>query len=174
MISNASPLIVAAKVTLLKDIIEFYKTVEISPQVHYEIITRGLQAQKPDAMLLSALCKEGKIKVINLDKMQVKIARKIVDNYNIDRGEAETIALALQLHKQKVLMDEAIGRKVAKLFSLQPQGLLRVLIELYLHNKIDENTVKAKVNNILGMQFRLDADVLSKFWELFENVKIKK
>ncbi len=47
----------------------------------------------------------------------------------IDRGEAEAIILAKELHAELLLMDESRGRKIAKEAGLQTIGLLGVLLE---------------------------------------------
>lgn len=174
MIANASPLIVAAKADLLKELIELYKVIEISREVYNEAILGGLKENKQDALLLNSVLKEGKIKVIELGGKYIKIASKIMEECNLDKGEAETIALALQLNRKEILMDEAMGRKVAKLFNLKPKGILRVLLDLYNKKKIDERQLKTKVNEIIGKQFRLDAEIMGRFWELFEKMGAKK
>ncbi len=173
MISNASPLIVIAKIELLKEFIELYELIEITPQVYEETITKGLEAKKQDVQLLNSLFQESKIKIVKLNQEHGKLAKTLLENYNLDKGEAETIALVLQLNKKEVLMDEALGRKVAKFYKIKPKGTLRVLLELYEKRIIDEKKLKIKVSEIIGDQFRLDAEVLNKFWELFEKIKRK-
>lgn len=173
MISNASPLIILAKVELLKEFLELYKAIEISTEVYNEAIKKGLQAEKQDAQILDALLKEGKIKVTKLNQEHGKASKNIIENYKLDKGEAETISLALQLNKKEILMDEAIGRKIAKFFNVKPKGTLKILLELYNRNIINEEQLRRKVNEIIGKQFRLDTEVITKFWELFEKIKEK-
>ena len=47
----------------------------------------------------------------------------------MDNGEAEAIALAIELKADLLLLDERLGRKVASRFRLNYVGLLGVLIE---------------------------------------------
>jgi len=47
---------------------------------------------------------------------------------DLDQGEAEAIALALEFHVDKILMDEELGRKTALQYHLQPLGILGILI----------------------------------------------
>jgi hypothetical protein len=47
----------------------------------------------------------------------------------LDRGEAETIALALELGADLVLLDERDGRYTAQRFGLRVVGVLGVLLE---------------------------------------------
>jgi uncharacterized protein len=46
----------------------------------------------------------------------------------VDRGEAEAIALALELQVTTILMDEVDGRSVARRFGLLPTGVLGMLV----------------------------------------------
>jgi len=55
----------------------------------------------------------------------------------LDPGEAEAIALALELGSNLVLMDESDGRRIAKRYGLQVIGVLGVLLEAKAHNLID-------------------------------------
>lgn len=48
----------------------------------------------------------------------------------LDKGEAEAIALAIELKADLILLDERLGRKEASRFGLHYIGLLGVLIEL--------------------------------------------
>ena len=47
----------------------------------------------------------------------------------LDRGEAEAIALAIELDAKLLLMDERLGRETAQSFDLPVMGLIGVLIE---------------------------------------------
>lgn len=47
---------------------------------------------------------------------------------DLDKGEAETIALALQMGAERVLLDEREGRKAAKSLGLKVTGVLGVLL----------------------------------------------
>lgn len=61
------------------------------------------------------------------DQQQVITIQKSEEN--IDLGEAEAIALALELKAGLLLMDERRGRLVATSYGLQVTGLLGVLIQ---------------------------------------------
>jgi len=64
------------------------------------------------------------------------IERHVVENQvlvtalrrDLDRGEAETIALALQLEAGLVLLDEKEARHAAQQFGLKPVGIVGVLL----------------------------------------------
>lgn len=73
------------------------------------------------------------------------IPRHTVSNRNLvqalqrdlDRGEAETIALALELGADLVLLDEREGRHTAQHLGLKTTGVLGVLLEAKQHSHIE-------------------------------------
>lgn len=48
---------------------------------------------------------------------------------DLDQGESEAIALALELNADRILMDEALGRELAVRMHLKPIGILGILLE---------------------------------------------
>jgi uncharacterized protein len=51
-----------------------------------------------------------------------------VSNAGRDPGETEAIALALELHPDTMLMDERLGRRLARQHGLQVTGLLGLIV----------------------------------------------
>ncbi|HZX11941.1 MAG TPA: hypothetical protein VFE88_00590 [Candidatus Nanoarchaeia archaeon] len=173
MISNSSPLIALTKVGLLTEAKKLYSSLEVPEVVFNESILAGLESGKQDAIILNALYKEGFIKKIKLDKKHAEISKKIETEYHLDQGEAEVLALALQLNQKTILLDEALGRNVAELFELTPKGSLRVILECYNQNLITEEKVYVKVGELVKI-LRIDSEVLTRLWDLFEIAKKKK
>lgn len=56
---------------------------------------------------------------------------------DLDAGEAETIALALEMKADLVLMDEREGRRIAQRLGLHVVGVVGVLIASKAHNLVD-------------------------------------
>jgi len=56
---------------------------------------------------------------------------------HLDQGEAEAIALAVELGSDAVLMDETEGRRIAKHYGLPVIGVLGILLEAKHRNLID-------------------------------------
>jgi len=57
---------------------------------------------------------------------------------DLDLGEAETLALALELKADLVLLDEQEGRHAAVRFGLRPLGVLGILLKAKLQGEIQE------------------------------------
>jgi uncharacterized protein len=56
----------------------------------------------------------------------------------LDRGEAEAIALSVELNADRLLIDERLGRAVAMRIGLQVTGVLGILIAAKRNNLIQE------------------------------------
>ena len=114
IVSNSSPLIALAKIGKL----DVLSGVVIPKAVFDEIA-------KPKREYVKELCEWGKDKVIAVKN------RKAVEYLEmiIDRGEAETIALAEELNTDAVLIDDLKARKIAKLRGLNIIGTIGVLLD---------------------------------------------
>jgi predicted nucleic acid-binding protein len=84
----------------------------------------------------------GWLRQVNLD--DDKLARAL--RRELDDGEAEAIALALQLKIETILMDERDGRSIAKSMGLNPIGVIGILIRAKQNGSI--KSVKDMLNKL--------------------------
>ena len=119
VVSDASPLIGLAAVGRLDLLQQLFGGLSIPTVVHEEV-TR-------------ATGRAGAEELATADWVTVHslsndfLGRALVGE--VDRGEAEAIALAVELKADLVLMDERRGRAVAARFGLRVVGVLGLLIE---------------------------------------------
>jgi len=142
MVSNAGPLMVLAKLHLLHllhllDLL--YGRVRIARSVYEEAVVEGLRYGHEDAKTLRRYL--GQVGWQPEDVPEPAISDELREA-PLDRGERETIALALSLGDAWVLMDENAGRRIARAQGLTVRGSLGVLIEAYRHNLIDANALR--------------------------------
>ncbi len=82
----------------------------------------------------------------------------------VDRGEAEAIALAIELNAERLLIDERIGRRVAQRYDLKITGLLGVLVSAKQNKLIDE--LKPILDQLIQQaKFRVHADLYQQILE---------
>jgi hypothetical protein len=120
VISDASPLVSLARIDRLQLLPDLYRAVLIPDAVWNEVVELG--AGEPGAKEVERAQWVKRCQVDNVDL--VKALRQ-----ELDAGEAEAIALALEANGNVVLMDERMGREVAHHFGVQCTGTLGVLIE---------------------------------------------
>ena len=171
MIANASPLIIFGKLNKISILKSLYKTIEITNEVYKETVLKGLEKNSPDAFIVKEHIDNKYIEVFKLDDKHLVLANKIQTIYNIDIGEAETIALAYQLNKKEIIIDEISARQAAKAFGIKPIGSLRVLLAAYRNNLIKKSEVYSLINEMENSKYRLSPQVLIEFWELFGRMK---
>lgn len=94
----------------------------------------------------------GSKEVQSLDWIQARAVtdRTMIESLRgeLDPGESESIALALELKAERVLIDERRGRQVAKRLNLRCTGILGVLIEAKAQGLIAE--VKPSLDTLMS------------------------
>ena len=171
MIINASPLIIFGKLDKISILLKIYKNLEITNKVYEEVVLRGIEQNASDAFIVKQHIENKEIKVFNLDKKFLETANKIQLIYSIDIGEAETIALALQLAQKEIVMDEAAAREAAKSFGIKPLGSLRILLIAHQKNLISKKEINDLIANMQDSKYRFSPKVLIEFWDLFKQLK---
>jgi uncharacterized protein len=120
IVSDTSPINNLAAINQLNLLRQLYGTV-IIPEAVYRELT------EPDFLVAGAT------EVQTFDWIEIRQInnRVIVDalQSELDIGEAEAIALAIEISAEQVLIDERRGRIVADRFNLKYTGILGILIE---------------------------------------------
>ncbi len=173
MIINASPLIIFGKLNRIGILKKIYGNIEITKGVYQEVVTEGIKKKSRDALIVKEHVDKKSINVLSLTDKFVDKAKKIQIIYNIDIGEAETIALALQLNKKEAIIDEIAAREAAKAVEIKPIGSLRVLLIAYKQGLIKQSEIKEIINEMENSKYRFSPKVLIEFWGLFDRVTKK-
>ncbi len=121
-ISNSSPLIHLAAIGRLRLLQDFYEGVLIPPAVWREVVEEG--KGRPGASEVGHAAKQGWLQITHIaDRALVQLLRR-----DLDDGEAEAIALAVEQTPDVILLDESEARTVAKTFGLCKTGTIGVLV----------------------------------------------
>ncbi|MBK7894738.1 MAG: DUF3368 domain-containing protein [Anaerolineaceae bacterium] len=119
VVSDTSTLINLARLGELELLQKLYDEIHVPTAVWHEVVEKG--RGKPGAANIE---KAPWITVRNVSNQEfVKALRQ-----DLDAGESEAIALALELQADLLLMDERLGRATAQYFGLKYIGLLGVLV----------------------------------------------
>ena len=120
IVSDASPLINLARIGTLGLLRQLYGKISIPQAVWYEIVVEGAgrpgadEVERADWIETHVVCNESLVQALRED---------------LDAGEAEAIALGLEIQAGLLLMDEHRGRESARHLGLSPVGLIGILIE---------------------------------------------
>lgn len=173
MIVDSSSLIIFGKLNRMNILLGLFGEIEISHGVFKEAVLEGLEKKFEDSFILKSHFDKNQIKIIKLNDKYSKLADKIQELHDIGVGEAQTIALAKQLNRKELIIDESLARETAKSFGLKPIGSLRTLLLAYKRNLLNEEEVKELVNKMIKLKFRISAATFIRFSELFEKIRKK-
>ena len=121
VVSNTSPILNLAIVGQLELMRQQFGQVQIPLGVLSEL---KVQENRPGSKEIQAALESGWIQVREITSLlNVQLLQQV-----LDRGEAEAIALAVELQADWMLLDERDGRKVAKSLGLKVTGVLGILL----------------------------------------------
>lgn len=137
VVSNTSPLTNLAAIGQFALLHELFGTIQIAQEVWEELNAFGQPWPGSREVANSPWISQKQVK----NKELVLALRR-----DLDRGEAATIALAVELKADLVLLDEQDGRHAAQRMSLRPLGVLGILLEA--KRKGIVTVVKPHVDNL--------------------------
>jgi predicted nucleic acid-binding protein len=121
IVSNTSPILNLSNIGKLALLNKQFGEVIIPPAVLEEL---KLDSQFPGVNKIQKALDQGWMQVSLLEKSDVSQ----VLSGELDLGEAQAIALALEIGSPMILMDEYEGRQAAKSVGLSPIGILGVIL----------------------------------------------
>jgi uncharacterized protein len=129
-ISDSSTLIHIAALGRLILLQEYYTEVLIPPAVWKEVVEEG--RGRPGAREVEEAARVGWLKVIAAtDEPLVRLLKR-----ELQDGEAETLALAVERQEEVVLLDESDARRLAAVYGLRKTGVVGILIRARLDGKL--------------------------------------
>jgi predicted nucleic acid-binding protein len=127
VVKDSMVVIHLAKLTLLATSSEYFKPAVIPEAVRDEILA-GRKKGFEDAILVEDLIKAGKLKV---KRVHDKSLLRRAEEFNVQGGEAEALALYWQEDAKYLATDDDNVRKKAVLLSLKVIGTPAILIKLF-------------------------------------------
>ena len=128
VVSNTSPLTNLAAIGQFHLLHDLYGELHIADGVWAELNAGGYRWPGRDAVAAAAWIQRHRV---NNPALVALLQR------DLDRGEAETIALALDLQADLVLLDEREGRRIAQRMGLSMIGVIGILLEAKAQGQIE-------------------------------------
>jgi len=122
IISDSSTLIHLAGIGRLALLREFYREITIPLAVWREVVVEG--RGRAGVIKVSEAYQTGWIEKATVSDMPLLRLLK----RDLDDGEAEVIALAIERQADLVLLDESDGRRIADLYQLRKTGIVGLLM----------------------------------------------
>ncbi len=144
IIKDAMILIHLAKLSLLEISCDYFEEVMIPKLVSNEVLN-GIKNKYPDAKIIEGLIEEKKIIV---KEVKEKFLIKKANQFNIQKGEAEVVALYWQEEAKLIATDDDNVRKKKILLNLNLIGTPAIILLLYQNKKIDNLKLKQSLTEL--------------------------
>jgi len=143
IVFDSSTLILLARIELLRLFISDFRGKVVIPEaVRIELFRQ----QKEETPLLYRLINDKDIQVLSVkDNRQID---KIIRDFNIDRGEAEALTIALQERASLIATDDRNAIRACKLLNLDFTTAIAVLIRSFEKKIIDRNEALLKLQKL--------------------------
>ena len=129
-ISDSSTLIHLAGIGRLELLKEFYGKIFITPAVWKEVVVEG--QSRAGASEVNEANNAGWIEVVTpTNESMVRLLER-----ELHKGEAETIALAIERNPEVAFLDELEARRVANVYGLRKTGVIGILIRAKLEGRV--------------------------------------
>ena len=144
LIKDAMALIHLAKLSILEKSCIYFKKVLIPQAVHQEIL-KGKEKNLSDAPIILGLVQNKKITIKPVkDNNLIKKANQ----FNIQRGEAEAVALYWQEKANIIATDDDNVRKKKILLDINVIGTPVIILKLFKEKIIDENKAEQCISEL--------------------------
>jgi predicted nucleic acid-binding protein len=153
IVCNASPLIFLAKIGELS-LLDAYE-LHVPLQVEAEVL-KGVKLKRQDAAKIKDYLHTG-----NITPEKVALLKDLP--HSLGSGERAVISLAIKEKINKVLIDEAKARTVARFYGLAPKGTLGVLWDAYKAGFISRDALELLTFDLIQKGYRIKEDVIVEF-----------
>ena len=162
VVCNSSPIINLSKINSLYLLEKLYGQVFIPVAVYNELVVEGIN--KKGAKEIKSLVEKNVIIIKKVNNISFVKAL----NKDLDLGESEVIALALQINAELIIVDELDARKFAELYELKKTGFIGILIKA--KNEGYLSSVKEYIDRAIEEGFWLNEKLYVNIMKLLDEV----
>lgn len=137
---DSSTLILLAKIGLLPHALDLKASFLVPEKVYREVVVKGKKLGKEDALIVDKLVESGKIRVAAVSSK--KQVNALLNDFRINQGEAEAVALALEKKALFLGADDREAIKACRVYGLPFVTALSMAIKLSRDKKISKEEVE--------------------------------
>ncbi len=153
---NSSPLIYLSKAGYLHLLWSIYEEILIPKAVYVEVVEEGKKRGYADASVVEEAISSGRIRV---EKAEQRPASELSSRFRfLDKGEAEVLALALQLKPCHVIVDDKTARLAAYALGLEPHGTVYIVLRAALSGLISPGEALVALDSLVLSGMRLSVE----------------
>ena len=150
-VCDSSTLILLARVGLLKELFHYADKVFISARVFEETVTAGKKARKEDAFIVERAVERGEIIVCEVKSRRA--VTKVMDDFKMDLGEAESIALCIEKNALFLGTDDKQAVKACRAYGISFTTALAITVQLAVDGKIDAARAELAIEKLEQIGF---------------------
>ncbi|WP_333652683.1 hypothetical protein [Dissulfurispira sp.] len=143
VIFDASTLILLAKIDMLELFISSFQGKVLMPE---SVALEVGRAEYEDSPLIRKLLENKKISILKVKNK--KQPDKLMSDFNIDKGEAEAISLAIQENIHFIATDDRNAIRACKMLKIEFITAIALLIRAYEKKLIDIDEALAKLQKL--------------------------
>lgn len=167
IVSDASSLILLEKIKLLIKLIENKVNLIMPAEVYKEAVEKGKERKYADAFTIEEKINKELLKVKKI-KNQMAV-NKIMMDFGIEKGEAESIVLFKEIEADILATDDGLAINACKALEIPTSGCPAFVTESY-HKKIINKQEALDMIKILGKVGRYSNDII---FQTIRNVEVK-
>ncbi|MFO7966494.1 MAG: DUF3368 domain-containing protein [Archaeoglobaceae archaeon] len=158
---DATPLIYLAKVNKLH-LLEKIDTELIIPQsVFEEVVVKGRELGKPDALIIERLVDKGDFKIEETDAGESEFYNKLRENENLSQADVEALFLARK-RNCTAIMDEDYARRIAEAEGIHCRGTIYLIFSLLKRDVIGKEEARETVDKMIESGWYCSTDLYAK------------
>ncbi|MCL6579892.1 MAG: hypothetical protein K6T73_11050 [Candidatus Bathyarchaeota archaeon] len=164
VVSDAGPLIHLAQINKLHLLKKLFKQVIITPNVKREAVDEGVKLGHLDAQIIGKAIEEGWIIVEDFPKRLASASKRLAEDENISRADAETLMFARE-KKAEVLVDEKALSNLARMFGLKTWNTWTVLLESLSKGFIEVSDIDVAIKELGEKRHKLKKEQAAQILE---------
>lgn len=146
VVFDASTIILLAKIDLLETFISDFNDRVLIPEKVRDEICRETRKETP---ALTKLIEDKKLIVLKVKNDA--LLKKLMEDFAIDAGEAEALALALQEKAAIIATDDRNAIRACKLLKIEFTTAIAVLLRAFEKNLIDADEARIKLQKLVSV-----------------------